>query len=229
MSAHLLLPAAGLGKRLLRSEPKALVEVAGEPLLIHTLRRFVSLDLVKDAIIMVPLHHEAAFRSAIDHAFPAAHVQLSPGGAERQQSVARGLDALGTDHGIVVIHDAARPFVDPDTVREAISEARKHGAATVATPCVDTILQATKDRFLESTPDRSRLWACQTPQVFRIDLLREAHQRAAKEGRTYTDDATLVLAHGAPVRIVAGSPSNFKVTTPEDLRYAEFLIKENTA
>ena len=226
MNAHLLVPAAGLGKRLLRSEPKALVDLAGEPLLIRTLRCFASLGLVKDALVMVPLHHETAFRAAIDHAFPSTRVQLSPGGAERQQSVARGLDALATDHGIVVIHDAARPFVDPDTVREAISEARKHGAATVATPCVDTILQATKDQFLEDTPDRSRLWACQTPQVFRIGLLREAHRRAAKEGRSYTDDATLVLAHGAPIRIVAGSPKNFKVTTPEDLRYAEFLIQE---
>ncbi len=228
MNAHLLVPAAGLGKRLLRSEPKALVDLGGEPLLIHTLRRFVSLGLVKNAIIMVPLHHESGFRAAIDRAFPNTQVQLCPGGAERQQSVARGLDVLATDHGVVVIHDAARPFVEPDTVREAITEATKHGAATVATPCVDTILQATKDQFLESTPDRSRLWACQTPQVFRIDLLREAHQRAAKEGRTYTDDATLVLAHGAPVRIVSGSARNFKVTTPEDLRYAEFLIQEAT-
>jgi 2-C-methyl-D-erythritol 4-phosphate cytidylyltransferase len=180
-------------------------------------------------MIMVPLHHEKAFRTAIDAAFPGTHIQLSAGGAERQQSVARGLDALPTDHGIVVIHDAARPFIDADTIREAINEARKHGAATVATPCVDTILQATKDQFLESTPDRSRLWACQTPQVFRIDLLREAHRRAAAEGRTYTDDATLVMAHGAPVRIVAGSPKNLKVTTPEDLRYAEFLLKESAS
>ncbi len=226
MNAYLLVPAAGLGKRLLRPEPKALVDLAGEPLLIRTLRRFAPLGLVRNAVVMVPLHHEPGFRAAIDRAFPGAQVQLCPGGAERQHSVARGLDALATDDGVVVIHDAARPFVDPDTVREAISEARKHGAATVATPCVDTILHASKDQFLEDTPDRSRLWACQTPQVFRIGLLREAHRRAAAEGRIYTDDATLVLAHGAPVRIVAGSPRNFKVTTPEDLRYAEFLIKE---
>ena len=227
MNTHLLVPAAGLGKRLLRSEPKALVDLAGEPLLVHTLRCFAPLGLVKNAVIMVPLHHEPGFRAAIDGAFPETQVQLCPGGAERQQSVARGLDAIATDDGIVVIHDAARPFIDPDTVREAISEARKHGAATVATPCVDTILEAGKTHFLENTPDRSRLWACQTPQVFRIDLLREAHRRAAAEGRRYTDDATLVHAQGNAVRIVAGSPRNFKVTTPEDLRYAEFLIREH--
>ncbi len=229
MNAHLLVPAAGLGKRLLRSEPKALVLLAGEPLLIHTLRRFAPLGLVHNAIVMVPLHHESTFRAAIDRAFPGAHVQVCPGGAERQQSVARGLDAIASDHGVVVIHDAARPFVDPETIREAIREAECHGAATVATPCADTILQATQDHFLEDTPDRSRLWACQTPQVFQMDLLREAHRLAAKEGRAYTDDATLVLRHGAKVRIVAGSPKNFKVTTPEDLRYAEFLIKEGSA
>lgn len=226
MNAHLLVPAAGLGRRLLRSEPKALVKIAGEPLLIHTLRRFVPLGLVHDAIIMVPLHHESAFRAAIDRAFPEAHIQICPGGAERQQSVARGLDAIAAVHGIVVIHDAARPFVDPETVREAIHEAERLGAATVATPCADTILQATKDHFLEDTPDRSRLWACQTPQVFQMGLLRDAHRRAAIEARTYTDDATLVLHYGSKVRIVSGSPKNFKVTTPEDLRYAEFLIKE---
>lgn len=229
MNTHLLIPAAGLGKRLRRPEPKALVELAGEPLLVHTLRRFTPFHLVKDATIMVPLHHESAFRAALDAAFPKNQAQLVPGGEERQDSVARGLDSIGTDDGLVVIHDAARPFVDPEVVREAIAEARKHGAATVAMPCADTILEADDHHALVRTPDRTHLWACQTPQVFRLDVLRAAHRHARERGLRFTDDATLVREYGAAVRIVPSTARNFKVTTADDLRYAAFLLEEESA
>lgn len=229
MKTYLLIPAAGLGRRLGRPQPKALVEVAGAPLLVHTLRRFAALHLVEDATIMVPLHHESAFRAALDDAFPRNHVQLVPGGDERQDSVARGLDTIASDDGIVVIHDAARPFVDPDVVKEAISEARKRGAATVAMPSADTILEADEKHMLVRTPDRAQLWACQTPQVFRLDLLRTAHRHAGERGLRYTDDATLVREYGAPVRIVPSTARNFKVTTADDLRYAAFLLEKAPA
>lgn len=228
MNTHLIIPAAGLGKRLGRSEPKALVELAGEPLLVHTLRRFASLHLIDGATIMIPLHQESGFRKVLDAAFPRAQIQLVPGGAERQDSVARGLDALATNDGIVVIHDAARPFVDPAVVREAISEARKHGAATVAMPCADTILEADDRPTLLRTPDRKHLWACQTPQVFRLDLLRDAHKHAHARGLKFTDDATLVRETGATVHIVASTARNFKVTTADDLRYAAFLLEQES-
>lgn len=229
MNTHLIIPAAGLGKRLLRPEPKALVKIFGEPLLVHTLRRFAALDLVHGATVMIPLHHDTGFRAALDAAFPRAQIQLVPGGAERQDSVARGLDALATDDGLVVIHDAARPFVDPAVVREALAEARKHGAATVAMPCADTILEAGANHTLVRTPDRTHLWACQTPQVFRLDLLRAAHRHAQERGLKFTDDATLVREYGAPVRIVASTARNFKVTTADDLRYAAFLLENHPA
>jgi len=114
-------------------------------------------------------------------------------------------------------------------VREAISEARKHGAATVAMPCADTILESDDHLALVHTPDRTHLWACQTPQVFKLDLLRKAHRDARERGLRFTDDATLVREYGAPVRIVPSTARNFKVTTADDLRYAAFLLEEESA
>jgi len=229
MTAQLLIPAAGEGARLGADLPKALVPVAGLPLLIRTLRRFEPLNLVAQAVVAVPPGRQDAFRAVLAEAFPDNRITLIPGGAERQDSVARALDALRNDTRLVVIHDAARPFVAPETVQAAIDAAEKHGAATVAEPCVDTILLADDQAYLQTTPDRERLWSCLTPQVFHIDLVRDAHRRAAENGERYTDDATLVHAAGTPVKIVPGRGANRKITTVDDLRYSEYLLEKDHA
>jgi 2-C-methyl-D-erythritol 4-phosphate cytidylyltransferase len=114
--------------------------------------------------------------------------------------------------------------VDPASVRASIEAAAEHGASTVAIPCSDTILVADDEDMLVNTPDRRRLWACQTPQTFRLDVIKQAHQQARAEGFTGTDDATLVRRMGHPVKLVKGTPLNFKITTPEDLALAETII-----
>jgi 2-C-methyl-D-erythritol 4-phosphate cytidylyltransferase len=194
---QLIIVAGGLGTRLKHSEPKALVPLVDSPLLIHTLNAFQSLDLTKDAIIVYPGGHESAFAGVLNTDF-------SP------------------DTEIVLIHDAARPFVQEQTVRDVLDAAIQFGAATIAMRCKDTILQANADGFLEDTPDRSRLWACQTPQVFRREIIEKAY--ASPKPTTITDDATLVRQSGVPVHIVESSHTNLKITTPNDLQYAEFLI-----
>jgi 2-C-methyl-D-erythritol 4-phosphate cytidylyltransferase len=198
-------------------------------MLVRTLERFRPLNLIDGAAITVPPGREAEFEAVLAEAYPGLRFALVPGGAERQDSVGRGLDALGSDTDIVVIHDAARPFVSADSVRASIDAAAECGAATVAVPCIDTILQADTEQYLVDTPDRRTLWACQTPQTFRVESIRAAHEAARREGYTGTDDASLVRRAGGRVRLVMGTPLNFKVTTPADLAMAESLLREGLA
>jgi 2-C-methyl-D-erythritol 4-phosphate cytidylyltransferase len=223
VSVQLLIPAAGMGQRLGLERPKALVEIAGEPMLVRTLRRLDPLGLATDAVIIIPPGHGDAFRDALGHAFESYSFELVDGGAERQQSVANGLARLKPDTKIVVIHDAARPFVPGEAVTASIQAARECGAATVAIPVSDTILVADKDQFLQDTPDRRALWACQTPQTFQVPVIREAHASARGQAYTGTDDASLVRRTGRPVKLVMGSALNFKITTPADLAMANAL------
>ena len=145
-----------------------------------------------------------------------------PGGAERQDSVAAGLDALPEDVGWVAVHDAARPRVRASDVSRVVAAAREFGAAILAVPTADTVKRV-RDGLVVETPLRSECWAAQTPQVFSVELLREALGRAASEGRRGTDCSQLVEALGVPIRVVEGDPGNFKITAPRDLALAEVL------
>lgn len=220
MKPQLLLPAAGMGSRLGLVRPKALVDLAGKPMVVRTLDRFQPLDLVSGAVIIVPPGRQAEFDSVLNEGFPGVRFVFAEGGAQRQQSVANGLEHLDADTEIVVVHDAARPFVSPDSVQASIDAARQCGAATVAVPVSDTILVAGEDQYLEDTPDRGALWACQTPQTFQVSVIRQAHHEAWRNDFIGTDDASLVRRIGGRVKLVMGTALNFKVTTPDDLLVA---------
>ena len=208
---------------------KALIRVGGEPLLVQTLRRFQPFGLIESAVIVAAAGYESAFESALHRSFPGARFSLVQGGAERQMSVANALASLDGDTEIVVIHDAARPFVSDDSIRASISAAVECGAATVAIPTVDTILRGDDEGYLIDTPDRRLLWMCQTPQTFQVSVIRAAHECARRDGFLGTDDASLVRRVGGRVRLVMGSQANFKVTTPADLAMAEYVLKEGLA
>ncbi len=229
MKTQLLIPAAGLGARMGCAVPKALMDLAGRPMLLRTLERFRALDLIAGAVIVVPAEARGDFEHALLGAFPEFRVHLVPGGAERQDSVWNGLEALDPDTEIVVIHDAARPFISMASIQASIEAAAECGAATVAIPSVDTILEGDDAGYLVSTPERKRLWACQTPQTFRVDVIREAHRAARLLGYLGTDDATLVRRAQGRVKLVLGTPLNFKVTTPADHALAELAIREGLA
>jgi 2-C-methyl-D-erythritol 4-phosphate cytidylyltransferase len=128
------------------------------------------------------------------------------------------------DGDLVAVHDAARPFVDADVVAAAVKAAAEHGASVVATPATDTLKQVDSDGWIVATIPRRDVWLAQTPQVFRVQLLREAHAAAAKAHLTATDDSALLERLGYRVRIVRGNPENRKITTAEDLRWAEWLL-----
>jgi 2-C-methyl-D-erythritol 4-phosphate cytidylyltransferase len=216
-----VLPAAGRGERLGAAHPKAFLSVAGWPLLGHTLRRFATMPCVGQAIVAVPPGYLDALGELVARGtpwpFPIDGVE---GGRERQDSIVGALAAIRGPVDVVVIHDAVRPFVSMEVVVACIEGARRYGAAIAAVPLEDTLKRADGDR-VRATVDRRGLWRAQTPQAFRIELLREAHARARETGLRATDDAGLVEWAGTAPRIVPGDPRNTKITTAADLHDAE--------
>ncbi len=225
MKARLVIPAAGMGRRLGLDIPKALAPLAGKPLIVRAVEGMGDAPFLAPVVIAVPAGWEKQFAEALRSVETAT--QLVTGGSDRQASVRRALAALDEDAEIVAIHDAARPFAPVSAVIKAIEAARAYGGATLATPASDTILLDDGDGFLESTPDRAHAWACQTPQAFQVDVIRRAHEQAAREGRAFTDDATLARHAGCKVKLVDGGPGNFKITTARDFSFAAYLLEHD--
>ena len=214
-----LVPAGGRGTRLGRRVPKQFLRVAGVSILVTTVRRLRQHPGLSAVIVAAPDLWVARTRRLLgagDHRRP---ITVVPGGATRQESVWRALQAAPATAEIVVVHDAVRPFITRALLEDVVTAAVEEGAAICALPITET-LKRVRDGLVEETVDRSRLWSVQTPQAFRAALLREAHDKARRDGIVGTDDATLVERLGHRVRVVPGLPGNVKITTPDDLRRA---------
>lgn len=224
-----LLVAAGSGSRLGAQVPKALVEIAGISLLVRSARALVVTPHVAALVVVAPPSQETRFLGLLrrDGAWKVP-IQVVPGGAERQDSVRAGLAVAG-DPDLIAIHDAARPFIDAQTIDATIFAAYADGAAVVGVPASDTIKQVDSAGWISSTPPREQMWQVQTPQIFRPDLIRTAHDRALADQVIATDDSALVERLGVRVRMVRGSPENRKITTPDDLRWAEWFVTTRPA
>ncbi len=220
MRAAALVLAAGEGVRLGAPVPKALVSLGGQTLLERSIAILVAVAGVDRVVPVLPEAEVAAWKPGSVHPRVASPV---PGGARRQDSVAAGLASLPEDFEWVLVHDAARCLVSPADVEAVLRAAAESGAAILARPSPDTI-KLVDEGVITSTPERRACWAAQTPQVFRVELLREGLEKAAADGFTATDDAQLVERLGVPVRIVEGDPSNIKITHPIDLAIAEVLL-----
>lgn len=223
---YAIIPAAGAGRRMGGDRAKQFLELAGEPVAIHTLRRFDECPAVDAVIVAVPADDVAMFLDLAGRAGLRKIERVIPGGAERQESVARALASIRPESaGIVVVHDAVRPFVTSEQIAEVIAAAAIHGAAILAQPASDTVKEVWDGKVVR-TLDRSRIALAQTPQAFAYGILRDAHARAANEGWTVTDDASLVEQAGGTVAVVAGSSRNIKITHPDDMALAELLFEE---
>jgi 2-C-methyl-D-erythritol 4-phosphate cytidylyltransferase len=214
--------AAGRGERLGHALPKAWVALAGRSLLGHAVAALAASDAVEVVLPVLPPGCAAPEDATHEKCLPAV-----VGGARRQDSVAAGLAALPDGVEWVAVHDAARALVRPEAVTRVIEAARLHGAALLALPLRDT-LKRVSGGLVIATPPREEYWLAQTPQVFRLRVLREALEKARTEGRTATDCASLVEACGVPVHVVEGDPENLKITWPEDLAAAERILAERT-
>jgi 2-C-methyl-D-erythritol 4-phosphate cytidylyltransferase len=222
MQSLAILVAAGRGERMGAGRPKAFLELAGQALVLRSARVFDAAPSVTGIVAVVP---EAEVAAARDLLAPVRKLRsVVPGGERRQDSVLAGLEQApdGFD-GVVLVHDAARPLVDVALVEAVVREAAATGAALPLLPVVDTVKRV-RDGLVVETLDREELGAAQTPQGFRFPLLVEAYEAAFRDGLTVTDEAMAVERLGAPVRAVPGSPLNRKITTPEDLAWAEGVL-----
>jgi 2-C-methyl-D-erythritol 4-phosphate cytidylyltransferase len=228
VSVAAIIVAAGPGTRLGAGMPKGFVYLGGVPLFVRSLRALLSAPAIDQAVVVAPMDALEQATALLSAGGPYRLApQIVAGGTERQDSVRHGLAAVSHAE-FVAIHDAARPFVARETVEAAIDAARAHGAAIVAIPATDTVKVVDADRLIESTPPRTRVWLAQTPQVFRTDLIRAAHAQDAGAAPA-TDDAALVERLGHRVQVVAGSADNRKITTPDDLAWAEWYLTRSAA
>ncbi len=219
---HLLIAAAGSGKRMGGGRNKLLLEVEGRSVLAWTLGAVESADSVDwIGIIGQPCDKKAIISIAKECSVETHWIN---GGATRQESVQLGLAGLPLDAEFVLIHDGARCLVEP-ALLDKCAELVKEGVSVIAaTPVTDTIKKVSKNRFIVETPNRSELWAAQTPQAFSVTDLKRGHEQALVNNWTVTDDASLFERLGWPVKVIQASPSNIKVTTPFDLLIAKALI-----
>ena len=217
-----IIPAAGAGRRMGGRTPKQFLRLTTAPVLLVTLGHFARHPAVGSIVVVAPAAHTGRVARLVRSLARRLPVTVVPGGPERQDSVRRGLAAVPEAADIVLVHDAVRPFVSPALITAVIDAARRHGAAICALPVRETVKRVV-DGYVESTVDRSALWAVQTPQAFRAALLREAHDKARRDAFRGTDEAMLVERLGHPVRVVPGSEENVKLTTPGDLRRARIL------
>jgi 2-C-methyl-D-erythritol 4-phosphate cytidylyltransferase len=205
---------------------KQMLELGGVPLLVHTLKRFEACELVDQIILVLQPNLTSEVLALMPKHNLKKIVRVVGGGAERQDSVYRGLQVVnGETAGIVLVHDAARPFIRPDEIRAVIERAENKGAAIMASPAVDTIKQV-KQSTIRRTLNRQFIYLAQTPQAFRYGLIKEAYDRASADGFRATDDAQLVERLGQKVSVVEGSQINIKITRPFDLKIAEVIHNE---
>ncbi|MEH7413866.1 2-C-methyl-D-erythritol 4-phosphate cytidylyltransferase [Neobacillus drentensis] len=224
MTYQVIIPAAGMGKRMQAGKNKLLLELNGLPILVHTLRVFEE-DEACDGIILAihPQDHKEI--NGLLQKYQIRKVpDLVMGGDERQHSIFNALKTVKMD-GIILVHDAARPFIQKGHIHLLTQKAVETGAAIMGVPAKDT-MKKQKNGVVVETVERSSLWAVQTPQAFRISLLKEAYEKAEKDQFLGTDDASLVERLNYPVSIVEGDYDNIKLTTPEDLYFAEAIIKK---
>ncbi|HET8647869.1 MAG TPA: 2-C-methyl-D-erythritol 4-phosphate cytidylyltransferase, partial [Vicinamibacteria bacterium] len=217
-----ILVGAGRGERLGAGLPKAFVPLGGIPLIAHAARALAAAPCVDGIVAVVPEERRGAVAGLLGGSGK-LRAALA-GGARRQDSVRAGLESLGAAFsGVVLVHDAARPFVDVPLVEAVASAARRTGAALPVLPVAETVKRVEGGRVRE-TVDRRDLAAAQTPQGFRHDVLRRAYARAYADGVDVTDEAMAVERLGEPVEAVPGSPRNRKITGPDDLAWAEWAL-----
>jgi 2-C-methyl-D-erythritol 4-phosphate cytidylyltransferase/2-C-methyl-D-erythritol 2,4-cyclodiphosphate synthase len=219
-----IIPAGGAGTRMGRNRPKQYLELAGEPILIHTLRAFAATDGVDGIIVVVPKEWLAQTQGFIDRSGVTKILSVVAGGSRRQDSVANGLEAVPPETTFVLVHDGARPLITPELIGRCLSGAKVHGAAMAALPVSDTLKKVNGALVIEATVDRSSLYQAQTPQVMAAAVLRHAFQQAEEDHFTGTDEASFLERIGEKMVVVDGDEENIKVTRPGDLILAETIL-----
>ncbi len=232
MSFALMIPAAGQGERMGKSVKKQYINLKGSPLVTRTLNSFAGCaELFDQVILLIPENDHNYVREKVLSGVAKKirdKIELIAGGDSRRETVKKGLDSLNSSSDYVIIHDGARPFIDCKLVKRIIEEVKKSGAVSVGTPVKDTIKVKNEAGLVERTLDRDKLIAIQTPQAFSCEIIKKAHGEIKSEEKA-PDDACLVEKMGHKVAIIRGDYDNIKITTPFDLKIAEFLLETREA
>lgn len=222
-----IIVAAGKGTRMGPNVDKIFLEIAGRPVIAHTWKQFDDADGIDEIVVVVRDGMQPAFDELAKTLSLRKSYRLVAGGAERQDSVWNGLEAVSKRTEIVAIQDGARPCTSPSLIRATIDAARQTGAAVAAQPITDTIKESADGKTVERTLDRSRLWAVQTPQTFRLEIIQRALSEVRRRGLHVTDDTAACDVIEQPVQLVPSNQPNPKVTRPEDLPFIELLLKQS--
>jgi len=218
-----IIVAAGLGTRMGPNVDKLFLEVNGHPIVSYTWRQFELAREIDEIVLVVREGMQPAFAELAEKYQFRKQYRLVPGGKERQNSVWNGLETLTGE--IVAIQDGARPCTSQELIAATIAGAREVGAAVAAQPVTDTVKESRDGRLVERTLDRSRLWTVQTPQTFRVEIIRRALAEVFKRGLVVTDDTAACELVGQPIKLVVSTQPNPKVTRPEDLPYLALLLR----
>jgi 2-C-methyl-D-erythritol 4-phosphate cytidylyltransferase len=222
-----IIAAAGVGKRMGHHIPKPYLQLAGKPILAHTLKIFEAMPEIREVTVVA---HPEDLNLCQDTVIAPYHLKkvlrLVPGGKERQDSVYHALKALKNEEEleIILVHDGVRPFVTPEQIRRVIDAARRHGGAVLGSPAQDTLKRVNSEGRVHQTLERTDIWQIQTPQAFQAPLLWRAFTEAYSRNFYGTDEASLLEEIQQPVVVIPGSPFNLKITTPEDLLLAEAIF-----
>lgn len=222
-NAIAIVPAAGLGRRFGDGTKKPFITLRGRPLVVWTLQALAAVPEISEIIPVIKDEDMDLAVSVLEqHGVPKVR-RIAPGGKERQDSIFHGLKLIKGFTGAVVVHDGVRPLIEPGTVQEALRQLTDCDGVVVGVPVKDTIKEL-DNGLVVRTLRRDILWQAQTPQIFRYGTLLSAYERACGENFYATDDAALVERYGGRVRMVAGSYTNLKITTPEDVQVAEAFM-----
>lgn len=217
--------AAGTGSRMNMGINKQFIKLEGKEIIAYTIEKFYNNSNIEDIVVVVKEDESEFFKKEILDKYNFKNIKIAYGGKERQDSVYNGLKSLDKKCDVVLIHDGARPFVSDKIIYNCIEEVKEHKAIVVGVPVKDTIKIIDNDKNIVDTPNRSVLWAVQTPQTFDYNILIDAYKDAFKSGFYGTDDAMLVERIGYKVKMVEGSYNNIKITTQEDLSVGSQILK----
>ncbi|MFA5389381.1 MAG: 2-C-methyl-D-erythritol 4-phosphate cytidylyltransferase [Candidatus Omnitrophota bacterium] len=223
MNVAAIVPGAGKGVRLKSRVQKPYIELAGRPILAHTLVRLSKNKNIKEIILAVD-RKKTGYAGIIIKRYGIKNVKIVAGGKERRDSVYNALKAVSPDMDYVLIHDAVRPFITDTLLGALLKAASRHGAAIAAVPVKPTLKIIDKNGFIKATPSREMYWEAQTPQVFKKGLIEKAYESAVRKNISATDDSMLVEKIGVRPKIVMGQYVNIKITTKEDLELARIFI-----
>ena len=226
-TASAIIVAAGRGVRMQTPLAKQFIQIGHRPVIVHTLEAFAAHPWISEIRLVVP-EPDMVFcrREILPQVKTEKTIGITAGGPRRQDSVYRGLTALGPAAApLVVIHDGVRPFVRSEIISACIEGAGKHGACIAGIPASDTLKRVTAGNFIAETVSRKNVWLAQTPQAFALNLIQKAFEQAAADGFEGTDDASLVERMGLPVYMIEGSRHNIKITTPADLKTAACILE----